>query len=76
MIGVGGAEWVFIIIIAVVLIFGAKKIPDLARCLGRATTEYQKARADAQTELDKIKNIRYDNNTTANSNVNRDNLNI
>jgi sec-independent protein translocase protein TatA len=55
MIGVGGAEWVFIIIIAVVLIFGAKKIPDLARGLGRATTEYQKARADAQTELDKIK---------------------
>lgn len=71
MIGVGGTEWVFIIIIAVVLIFGAKKIPDLARGFGRATTEYQKARADAQTELDKIKNIRYDNNTTANSNVKR-----
>jgi hypothetical protein len=31
---------------------------------------------DAQTELDKIKNIRYDNNKTANSNVSRDNLNI
>jgi sec-independent protein translocase protein TatA len=76
MIGIGGAEWVFIIIIAVVLIFGAKKIPDLARGLGRATTEYQKARVDAQTELDKIKNIRYDNNKTANSNVSRDNLNI
>jgi sec-independent protein translocase protein TatA len=71
MIGVGGTEWIFIIIIAAVLIFGAKKIPDLARGFGRATTEYQKARADAQTELDKIKNIRYDNNTTANSNVKR-----
>jgi sec-independent protein translocase protein TatA len=76
MIGVGGTEWFFIIIIAVVLIFGAKKIPDLARGLGRATTEYQKARADAQTELDKIRNIRYDTNTTANSSVSRDNLNI
>jgi TatA/E family protein of Tat protein translocase len=76
MIGVGGAEWVFIIIIAVVLIFGAKKIPDLARGFGRATSEYQKARADAQTELDKIRNIRYDTNTTANSNASRDNLNI
>jgi sec-independent protein translocase protein TatA len=71
MIGVGGTEWIFIIIIAAVLIFGAKKIPDLARGFGRATTEYQKARADAQTELDKIKDIRYDNNTTANSNVKR-----
>jgi sec-independent protein translocase protein TatA len=76
MVGVGGTEWVFIIIIAVVLIFGAKRIPDLARGLGRATTEYQKARADAQTEFDKIKNIRHDINTKANSNVSKDNLNI
>jgi sec-independent protein translocase protein TatA len=76
MIGVGGTEWFFIIIIAVVLIFGAKKIPDLARGLGRATTEYQKARADAKTELDKIRNIRYNSNTTANPSVSRDNLNI
>ena len=76
MIGVGGTEWFFIIIIAIVLIFGAKKIPDLARGLGRATTEYQKAREGAQRELDNIKNIRHDNNTTANSNISRDTLGI
>jgi sec-independent protein translocase protein TatA len=33
-----GFEWVFIVLIIVVLIFGAKKIPDLARGLGKATT--------------------------------------
>jgi sec-independent protein translocase protein TatA len=74
MFGVGGTEWIFIIIIAIVLIFGAKKIPDLARGLGRATTEYHKAREGARRELDKIKNIQNDNNTIASTNISRDKL--
>jgi sec-independent protein translocase protein TatA len=72
MFGVGGTEWIFIIIIAIVLIFGAKKIPDLARGLGRATTEYHKAREGARRELDKIKNTQ--NDTIANTNISRDKL--
>lgn len=74
MFGVGGTEWIFIIIIAIVLIFGAKIIPDLARGLGRATTEYHKARKGARRELDKIKNIQDDNNAIANTNIGRDKL--
>jgi sec-independent protein translocase protein TatA len=74
MFGVGGTEWIFIIIIAIVLIFGAKKIPDLARGLGRAITEYHKAREGARRELDKIKNIQNDNNAIANTNIGRDKL--
>jgi sec-independent protein translocase protein TatA len=54
--GVGGLEWVFIIIIAVVLFFGVKKIPEIARSLGKATSEYQKARIQAKQELEQIKN--------------------
>ncbi len=30
----GGMEWIWIIIIAGILIFGAKKIPELAKTLG------------------------------------------
>ena len=74
MFGVGGTEWIFIIIIAIVLIFGAKKIPDFARGLGRATTEYHKGREGARRELDKIKNIKYDSNTIANTDISRDKL--
>ena len=33
---IAGQEWIFIIIIAVVLIFGAKKIPELAKTFGKA----------------------------------------
>ena len=51
-----GFEWIFIVVIVVVLIFGAKKIPDLARGFGKATTEFEKARIEAKRELQQIKN--------------------
>ena len=40
--GLGGSEWIIIVIIGIIVIFGAKKIPDLARSFGRASTEYEK----------------------------------
>jgi sec-independent protein translocase protein TatA len=52
--GVGGLEWVFIIIIVVVLFFGVKKIPDIARSVGRASSEYQKAKIQAKQELNQM----------------------
>ena len=36
-----GFEWIFIVVIVVVLIFGAKKILDLVRGFGKATTEFE-----------------------------------
>ena len=48
----GGFEWI-IIGLVVVLLFGAKKIPDLAKGLGRGIREFK----DAQKEItDEIKN--------------------
>ena len=37
---IAGQEWIFIIIIAAVFIFGAKKIPELAKTFGKAKGEY------------------------------------
>jgi sec-independent protein translocase protein TatA len=54
--GVGGFEWIFIILIIVVFIFGVKKIPELAKSFGKASAEYQKARIEAKRELRQIKN--------------------
>lgn len=48
---ISGAEWLWIIVIVGVLLFGAKKIPELARSLGRATGEYEKARLEAEREI-------------------------
>ncbi len=45
-----------LIIIAVVIVFfGVKKIPDLARSFGRAQGEYEKARVEAKKEVDKLR---------------------
>src|SRR5437660_7336697 len=54
---VNGTEWIIIIAIIAVAIFGAKKIPELARSFGRATTEYEKAKIEAKKELQGIKDL-------------------
>jgi sec-independent protein translocase protein TatA len=48
---INGAEWIIVILIIVILFFGARKIPELAKSLGRATSEFQKARIDAKRNL-------------------------
>jgi sec-independent protein translocase protein TatA len=52
--GIGMGEIVFIIIIAAILIFGAKKIPELARTLGRAKGEFEKGKLESDKELKDI----------------------
>ena len=50
-----GSEWLIVIVIVVVLIFGANKIPDLAKSLGRASGEFQKGKVEADLEVQKMK---------------------
>ncbi len=40
--GIGPQEW-FIIILVLVVLFGAKKIPELAKGLGQGIKEFKKA---------------------------------
>lgn len=47
----GGFEWVVIIVI-VLLLFGAKKIPELARGIGQGITEFRKASDEAEKKSD------------------------
>jgi sec-independent protein translocase protein TatA len=37
-----GPEWIVVGIIAVVVLFGAKKLPEMARSVGRAQGEFKK----------------------------------
>lgn len=49
--------WQVIIVIAVVVIlFGAKKIPELARSLGKAKGEFKKGLVDGEKESDEEEN--------------------
>jgi len=52
---VQGMEWVWIIVIVGVLIFGAKKIPELARTLGKAKGDYEKGRIESEKDLKEFK---------------------
>lgn len=71
-----GFEWIFIVIIVVVIFFGAKKIPDLARGFGKATSEFEKARIEAKRELRELKNAgtSSSSSTTTNAAANREKL--
>lgn len=48
-----GTPEIFIIILIVVLLFGSKKIPELARGLGKGMREFKNATADIQEEIRK-----------------------
>ncbi len=48
---IAGQEWIFIIIVAAIFIFGAKKIPELAKTFGKAKGEYEKGKIEGEKEL-------------------------
>ncbi len=51
--GIGATEWLLIIVV-VVLLFGAKRIPELARSLGKASHEFKKAKEDLSRESEEL----------------------
>jgi sec-independent protein translocase protein TatA len=56
MFGIGGGELIFIIIIALML-FGADKIPDIARTLGKAMAQLKNATNEIKTEITKSADV-------------------
>lgn len=52
---IAGQEWIWIIVVIAVLLFGAKKIPQLAKTFGKAKGEYEKGRIEGDKELKEYK---------------------
>lgn len=52
--GIGPME-IILILAVVVLLFGAKKIPDLAKGIGQGLREFKKASRDAQEDVKEVK---------------------
>ncbi len=52
MFGIGGSELIFIMIIAVML-FGADKIPEIARMVGKGMAQLKNATEDIKSEINK-----------------------
>jgi sec-independent protein translocase protein TatA len=47
----GGGEWIFIII-ALLLLFGGKKIPELMRGVGKGMREFKDAKDNVKSEIE------------------------
>lgn len=46
-----GSEWIIIIFVALILFLGTGQLPGAARKIGRAVSEFNKAKEDVQNQL-------------------------
>lgn len=46
-----GATEIILIVLAILLLFGAKKIPELARGIGKGMSEFKKGLKDVEDEI-------------------------
>jgi sec-independent protein translocase protein TatA len=51
----GSTEIIVLVVVIGVLIFGAKKIPQLAKTFGKAKGEFEKGKIEADKELQEFK---------------------
>ncbi len=51
MFGIGGSELIVILVIALIVV-GPKRLPELAKTIGKALGEFQKATDDLKREID------------------------
>lgn len=50
-----GITEILLILVVVILLFGGKRIPEIARALGRASYEYKKAKSIIKSEANELK---------------------
>lgn len=49
---IAGSEWIIIILLGLILLFGTKKLPQVSRTVGKAVGEYEKARKMFRREME------------------------
>lgn len=47
----GGSEWIFIIL-AIILLFGGRKIPELMKGIGKGIREFNDAKSNVKNEIE------------------------
>ncbi len=51
-----GSEWIIIIFVALVVLLGAKRLPEVARKFGKAAGEYNKTKNEVQNQFKDLTN--------------------
>lgn len=51
-----GYEWIWLVLVAGIVIFGAKKIPQIARALGKSQGEFEKGKIEGIKEAKELAN--------------------
>ena len=64
-IGVPGPLELGAIALVLILLFGASKLPDLARSMGSATGEFKKGRKEVEEELEEVQEAPADDEEVA-----------
>jgi sec-independent protein translocase protein TatA len=72
--GVGGVEWIIIIILFLALIFGSNRLPEVARGIGKAVSEFEKAKSQMRREMEMAKIQSIDRVPNSNPNPDREKL--
>lgn len=74
MFDVGGGELI-LILLAILLLFGPKKIPELSQMLGKGIREFRKAQSQLQSQLNDIKSeMNIDGINIGNINIDNNNI--
>lgn len=49
---IAGSEWIIIILLGLILLFGTKKLPQFSRTMGKAMGEFEKAKNTFRREME------------------------
>ncbi len=55
LVGMLGSQEILLIFVAIILLFGASKLPDLARSMGRSMGEFKRGQYELERELHAVR---------------------
>ena len=58
-----GSEWMIIIFVALILLFGTNKLPEAGKKIGKMVGEYNKAKTEMQNQINDMAKTELDNPT-------------